>query len=241
MLGPYLLFFYQPQVRRAINGLWQRVTCRMAGLEIEVRGEPVRDGKRLFVGNHVSYLDIPVIASQLPDVCFVAKAEVRSWPFFGFLANLARTVYIRREPAQAMAQRDLLNKRMTNGDSLYIFAEGTSTNGHDVLAFKSSLFSITEARPGEEPITVQPVSIAYVRYADGRPLIGGLEDYYAWYGDMDLGPHLSDVLGLKGAKVRLTFHDPMVVEPGRTRKEVAKVAQQAVSEGVQRSRAYWLG
>lgn len=214
---------------------------RACGLDVEVTGEAVATARRLTVCNHVSYLDIPVLASLMPEATFIAKAEVKSWPVFGILARLARTAFIRREPTQAAAQRTQLQRRLDDGDSLILFAEGTSSDGTGVLPFKSALFSLAEQVPGDEGFVIQPVSIAYTRLADGRPLIGGLEDFYAWHGDMTLGPHLGRVLGLRGAKVRVHFHEPIAVEAGMTRKALANVTHAKVSEGVQRARSYWLG
>src|SRR3546814_6911519 len=82
-----------------------------------------------------------------------------------------------------------MTRRLEAGDDLVLFPEGTSGDGNRVLAFKSALFSVAERRPQGEPLTVQPVSIAYTRL-DGLPLGRYLRPFFAWYGDMELGPHL---------------------------------------------------
>ncbi|HBC06812.1 MAG TPA: 1-acyl-sn-glycerol-3-phosphate acyltransferase, partial [Rhodospirillaceae bacterium] len=46
----------------------------------------------LYVSNHVSYLDIPVLA-LLTDAAFVAKDDVRDWPLFGLCAKIYRTLF----------------------------------------------------------------------------------------------------------------------------------------------------
>ena len=68
--------------------------ARVLGLRTHVWFQ--RHTAPLFVCNHVSYLDIIVLAAARP-VRFVAKSEVRSWPWFGWLAQCAGTLFIKRD------------------------------------------------------------------------------------------------------------------------------------------------
>src|SRR3546814_4926008 len=97
-----------------------------------------------------------------------------------------------------------MTRRLEAGDDLVLFPEGTSGDGNRVLAFKSALFSVAERRPQGEPLTVQPVSIAYTRL-DGLPLGRYLRPFFAWYGDMELGPHLWHAIGLGRVTVMVEF------------------------------------
>ncbi|MFG3757146.1 lysophospholipid acyltransferase family protein, partial [Klebsiella pneumoniae] len=93
----------------------------------------------LILSNHVSWLDIIVVTAVTP-VVFVAKHEVASWPLFGWLAKLQRTIFIERERRQktgAVARE--MGDRLTGGDTVVLFAEGTSSDGNRILPFRSAL------------------------------------------------------------------------------------------------------
>ena len=216
--------------RRPLQVLWCRILCRLAGLRLGLSGTPRNQGATLFVANHVSYLDIPVIA-RFADATFVAKAEVAGWPLFGQAARLTGTIFVQRVGPEARAQGRQMLDRLAAGENLMLFAEGTSTDGSAVAPFKSTLFGIAENPPPELDLMVQPVSITYARALDGTPLVGGLRDLYCWFGDATLLPHLMRMLSLPGVEVDLRFHQPIAVA-GMGRKEIARRAQAAVAAGV---------
>tara|TARA_R110002072_G_scaffold229018_1_gene386251 strand:- start:451 stop:1242 length:792 start_codon:yes stop_codon:yes gene_type:complete len=224
-----------PAVRR-IALIWFRGVARLASLRVKVNGAPLGQTGTLYVSNHVSYLDIPVLA-LLTDAAFVAKDDVRDWPLFGLCAKIYRTLFIRRDAREALGQRAEMADRLAAGDSLVLFPEGTSSDGIHVLPFKSALFAVADAAPGAEQPRVQPVSIAYTRYADGRPLDRGLRALYAWYGDMTLLPHLISVFGLRGAMVEVTFHAPVQARDFAGRKALAAHCHDKITMGV--TRAHW--
>ncbi|MFO1119727.1 MAG: lysophospholipid acyltransferase family protein [Rhodospirillales bacterium] len=216
--------------RRPLQVSWCRALCRIAGLRLRVTGAPRNHGPTLFVVNHCSYLDIPVIARDA-DATFVAKAEVARWPLFGQAAQLTRTLFIQRVGGEAKAQGRLLLDRLAQGENLLLFAEGTSTDGAGVAPFKSSLFAIVEQAGTGSDLQVQPVSITYARTLDGKPLIGPWRELYCWFGDATMFPHLWRMLSLKGAEVEVHFLAP-IVPAGASRKELARRAQAAVAASV---------
>jgi 1-acyl-sn-glycerol-3-phosphate acyltransferase len=216
---------------RRLVRLWHRGCCRIAGLRVRVHGTPAASGPTLFVANHVSYLDIVVLAS-LVDAGFVAKAEVAGWPLIGLLARIGRTVFVQRRATHCAAQRNALAERLRAGDSLILFAEGTSSAGARVLPFKSSLFAAVECLPGGPSIQVQPVTIAYARLRGGLPIDHALRSLYAWYGDMELAPHLWAVLGLPGALIEVRFHAPLIAAEFGSRKALARHAERQVADGL---------
>lgn len=213
--------------RRPLQVSWCRALCWIAGLRLRVTGVARNHGPTLFVVNHCSYLDIPVIARDA-DATFVAKAEVAGWPLFGQAARLTRTLFIQRVGGEAKAQGRLLQGRLAQGENLLLFAEGTSTDGAAVAPFKSSLFAIVEQVPAGIDLQVQPVSITYARALDGEPLTGPRRALYCWFGDATMFPHLWRMLSLRGAEVEVHFLDP-IVPGGASRKELARHAQAAVA------------
>ena len=224
------------RVRRPFSGLWFRIASRSAGLRVRTVGRQVTERPALLVANHVSYLDIPLLGG-VTDATFVSKADVASWPVFGFLAKVANTVFIERVPARARAQKAELAARLDSGEPLILFPEGTSTSGAEVLPFKSALFGVADALPEGRELLVQPVSVAYARLSDGRPLKGVLRALYGWYGDMTLAPHLVAAMGLPGVEVEVTFHPPLKSADFADRKALAAHCQAMVAAGLAASLA----
>ena len=215
---------------RRLPLIYHRIACRIIGLDVVVGGAPRSPAPTLFVGNHVSYLDIPVLASLL-EGSFVAKAEIARWPFFGWLARLQRSVFIERRSHHAGRHRDSIAARLAAGDNLVLFPEGTSNDGTRVLPFKSALFSVAENHVDGRPLTVQPFSIAYTRLGD-LPLDREWRSLYAWYGDMELPGHAWRVLGLGRVRVDVILHPPLTLEALGSRKALAEHCQRVVAAGV---------
>jgi len=225
--------------KRGFPYRYHRLFCRLMGARIRVKGTRLKGGV-LMAANHTGWLDIPILSAAAP-VSFVAKREVNTWPFFGTLARLQRTVFISRdERSKAAEDRDQIRKRLLQGDALVIFPEGTSDDGNRVLPFKSSLFGAAEISLGEDAngkpryAPVQPVSIAYVGL-HGMPM--GREDrpFFAWYGDMELVPHLWESFKMGPVDVVVEFHPPLSVEAAGDRKKLAALAEAAVRAGVVRA------
>ncbi len=217
--------------QRALQLAWCRAMCAAAGLRVHTLGEQCRGGPILYVVNHVSYLDIPVVSGAV-EGCFVAKAEVADWPIFGTVGRVTKAVFVRRVGAQARTQRDEMLSRLLAGENLILFPEGTSTDGSAVAPFKSSLFGIAERLPPGLGLTIQPLSIAYTHDADGIPLSGARRALYGWFGDTTMAPHIWRVLGLKGCRVELRFHPPITVAANADRKQLAVQTQAMVAAGV---------
>lgn len=219
-----------------LPAIYHRVCCWLLDLHVEVRGSMSTARPTLFVCNHTSYLDISVLGSIIRG-SFVAKTEVANWPFFGFLAKLQRTVFVdRQRRSTTHRQRDELMRRLEAGDNLILFPEGTSNDGNRTLPFRSALFGVAEQKVANGkreplPLTIQPVSLAYVRL-NGMPIGRSLRPYFAWYGDMDLVSHLWRVAGLGRIVVVLEFHPPVTLADFASRKGLAEHCQRMVAEGV---------
>jgi len=225
-----------PRFCRPIQALWCRTYKALLGLRVHTFGRPGTGSRLLYVVNHVSYLDIPVLSATI-DATFVARADMAAWPMFGTIAKVTGTIFVDRSGPRAMEQRAEIVARLTGGENLILFPEGTSTDGSSVAPFKSALFGIVGQDEAMADVVVQPVSVAYVRYADGTPLVGPLVDLYSWYGDMTLVPHLFQVLGLRGVDVEVRFHEPIPAADVADRKALARRCQAAVAAGVAASHA----
>jgi len=200
------------------------------GFRVELRGRRATEGPILFVANHASYADMEVLGSTIPG-SFIAKTEVGSWPLFGLLAKLQRSVFIDRRVRSSAEQRDSLTERLQSGDNLILFPEGTSNGSIHVKPFKSALFAAAEVRVGGRPVTVQPVSVAYTRI-NGIPMGRDLRPFFAWYGDMELVGHLWNMVGFGTVDVVVQFYPPVTIDNFGSRKKLAEHCWQVISDGV---------
>lgn len=178
------------------------------------------------VANHVSWLDIFALNAR-KRVYFVSKSEVAGWPGIGWLARATGTVFIERNPARARAQTDLFEARLLAGHKLLFFPEGTSTDGVQVLPFKSTLFAAFFTPDLQSRSWIQPVSAVY-HAPKGEPA-----RFYGWWGDMEFGPHLLKTLAARrqGA-VELVYHAPLRVSDFADRKALAAACETHVRKGL---------
>ncbi len=210
---------------------YHRLVCRIFGIRLDVRGRVAKQKPLLIVANHTSYLDIEILGALVRG-SFVAKAEVATWPLFGWLAKLQRTVFVDRRPTQAGKQKDAITARLEKGERLILFPEGTTSDGNRVLPFKRALFAVAQQEIDGKPLTVQPVSIAYAGFSN-LPMDRDMRPTFAWYGDMELAPHAWRFLGAGTLTVVVQFHAPMTIESaGGDRRQLAAACEEIVSDGV---------
>jgi 1-acyl-sn-glycerol-3-phosphate acyltransferase len=191
---------------------WMRACSRriLTALNIEVKRHGVPPAGGLIAANHLGYIDIVVLGSAQPTV-FLSKSEVRDWPVFGYLADCAGTLFIRREKKLDVARFDESFARVVNaGVILGIFPEGTSSDGHRVLPFHSSLFAAAAA--AQWPVT--PVWIGYA--ATG----GAVENDVCYWGDMTFFTHFLRLIRLE--KITATVVYGGRITAGLDRKEMAR-------------------
>ena len=212
---------------------WHKGVCMIFGIRVRVRGQVMHNRQIIYVGNHLSYLDIPVIGTVL-KASFVAKKDVARWPVFGFLSKLQQTAFIDRSRGAAAREGNSLGAMLGSGKSLIIFPEGTSTDGRSVLPFKSSIFTIALEGRADEPVAIQPFTLR-MQSVNGAPAeTQEQRDLYAWHRDMDteLPTHLWLFAKSKGAVIELDFHDVVGREAFVDRKVLAKTCHEHVSNGL---------
>lgn len=186
-----------------------RVLTRVVGLRLHSHGAIARSG--MIVSNHLSYLDIVAYSALTPCV-FVAKKEVCDWPVFGMFARLAGTVFIDRERRTAVAGASSeIAKALRSGIPVVLFAEGTSSDGRQVLPFRSSL--LEPAAQSGEPLT--PAAISY-DLADGSPA-----EEVCYWGEMTLLPHLLNLFTKRRIEAQIAFGVSSPVPQGCSRKQLA--------------------
>ncbi len=213
--------------RLTIARFWHKGCLKLFAVKLKIIGEKSQQAPILFVANHVSYLDIIILGSQLKG-SFVSKAEVRKWPLFGWLSTLQNTVFINRRSREIKVQLQELSNRVTNRENLIIFPEGTSTDGKIVKPFKSSLFAICDLHP---ELNIQPIGLKYLNNR-GEHLTDEVRDQYAFYADFPFGGHFWGMLQGSGVCVEVSFSPILNTQSYSNRKEVATVSQQLVYDKV---------
>jgi 1-acyl-sn-glycerol-3-phosphate acyltransferase len=230
-LQTFVMLFHKGRGAYILPTIWHRFVCKVFNIRIEIRGTPNKGAQTLYMSNHVSYLDVPVLASILP-ASFLAKQEVESWPLFGFLSKLQQCAYIERRTRAIAREKSKLENFISDGRSLIVFPEGTSTSGMSVKPFKSSLFSLAEGIG--KPIDIQPVTIAVVETDGKKPVTKEEFDIYAWPLEMETPLHIHLWLFGKssGARLIVTFHPPFKAYADSDRKVLAKTCHDSVSNGL---------
>lgn len=231
----WLFVKISPRAARTFPHWYHRRVCRLLGIRLHIEGEIPKNAPVLIVSNHVSWLDIPVLSAVAP-VSFIAKREVGSWPFVSWLARLQRTIFVDRTrrtdlPKVAAAMQG----RLAQGDTLILFAEGTSSDGNRVLPFKSSLLAIAAtggAGDGRAAgAKLQTLSIIYT-HVHGVPLGRADRNLIGWYGDMEMGGHAWELLKAGPIDVTIRISPPVDLDTFADRKALTRHTEALVRRNV---------
>ena len=215
-------------IAHRIVRLWARICLWLSGVGLRVHGQPMPHGGAM-VANHGSWLDILTMFSA-GDVHFVAKSEVAKWPVIGWLARQVGTLFIERRRSQAGTHQAVLRKRLVEGVRLCFFPEGTSTDTLRVLPFRSTLFAAFLTEDLADLMWIQPTTLVYT-VPDGQA-----PQFYGWWGEMEIGPHLVSTLALSsGGWVDVYFHEPVKASDFADRKALALHCENEVRQGFERN------
>jgi 1-acyl-sn-glycerol-3-phosphate acyltransferase len=209
-----------------LNRAWSLKMLRLAGVRLVVHNDEARlDRGVLVVGNHVSWIDIYVINAWRPTP-FVSKAEIRRWPVVGWLAQQLGAVFIQREK-RSDAKRIMheLAARLSAGELMCVFPEGTTSDGLALLPFHANMFqaAVSAGCP------VQPICVMY-EDAHGRQSTAP-----AYIDDVSLGDSLNALL--RGGPLTAHLYVGAPLEPGPDRRALAAQAQASVTAALRELQA----
>ncbi|MBY8332712.1 lysophospholipid acyltransferase family protein [Qipengyuania pacifica] len=196
--------------------LFLRFTAWIVGARVKIVGTPLRRDV-FFISNHISWVDILSMAGA-SGTAFVAKQELSEVPVIGWLCGLNRTVFVKRENRMGVAEQiNALREALQDNWSVTVFPEGTVTDGHSLLPFKSSMISVLEPPPAG--VMVQPVVLDYGENAED----------IAWIGEESGLHNAMRVMARKGS-FRLSLHylEPFSPVDYRGRKAVAAKAREEI-------------
>lgn len=197
-------FFSNNKNQSPVVRLWYHAILRICGIHVKIKNKSLHHKPQtIYLCNHISYVDILVLGAYL-DCFFVAKSDVADWPFFGFLSKIGGTIFISRDRKKVKSQVQILACHMMSGKSILIFPEGTTSNGQNVLPFKSSLLNAVTLS-GHNP-NIQPITLVYTHINNHRMKKQNDFDKVAWYGDMTLTPHLWHFFKQKSVHAHVTLH-----------------------------------
>ncbi|MGM0772162.1 MAG: lysophospholipid acyltransferase family protein [Pseudomonadota bacterium] len=203
-----------PFARLCFNG-----ASRCLGFRVSTQGT-FSDRPVLYVSNHISWSDIPVLGGMVP-LRFLSKAEVGRWPVIGWLAKQAGTLFIQRGSGKAGQARAEISGTLLRGQSVLVFPEGTTTAGVTVLPFHSRLLHAAVDAGAD----IQPISIAYLR--NGHP------DHLApFIGDDEFQLHLARMLRQPAIEVGVIAHPVVAIGADSDMSAISRELQRTVQEGL---------
>lgn len=156
---------------------WYGWTAKLFGVKVEIRGMPSDNQSRVYVANHQNSYDIFTISGALPvNTVTVGKKSLKYIPFFGWLYWLSGNILIDRANKSRAAGTiaDAAAAIKQRGISVWLFPEGTRSNGRGLLPFKTGAFhTAVQAQVPIVPVCMNSIhqQIKLNRWNNGRMII----------------------------------------------------------------------
>ena len=208
----------QPALRQRLTRWFMARLSNALPYRLRITGQ-LPEQPMLWVANHVSWADIPLLG-QLTPLSFLSKAEVRRWPLAGWLAHKAGTLFIRRGAGDSQWLNQQLQRYLKDGRPLLLFPEGTTHDGSTLRTFHGRLLSSAI----ELQIPLQPVAIRYLHR--GQPC-----SLSPFVGDDDMFSHLLRLLRGEVRDVEIHLLPPLCSH-GLNRNQLARQAQQVIGSAL---------
>lgn len=205
--------------KNTVIGYWAWLVSKVTGMHIHLKGSPP-ESPFFLVSNHLSYMDVVPLWLYL-DGTFIAKSEVRSWPFFGWATRTLGVIFIDRKVRRDVQRVNaLIASAITEDQGVIVFPEGTSSKGAGVKPFHASLLEF----PASSEIPVSYATVTYSSYDPEKPA----HTHICWWGEMPFFSHFWELLTLPGFEATITFGERKMVDSDR--KTLANRLRQAVAD-----------
>jgi 1-acyl-sn-glycerol-3-phosphate acyltransferase len=189
---------------------------RMLSRRLKRKGIRARPVNYLILANHLSYTDILVVGALMPSV-FITSVELKRTFPLGLLAWLGGSIFVeRRSPAGLKREIKEIEQVLSEGTSVALFPEGTTSNGETVRPFKNSLITAAISTGA----SLLPVCIRYTR-VNGLRVDPINRDWVYYYGGTTFFEHLPRLLRLKSIEVECTVLKPISTHQYHSRKDLA--------------------
>jgi len=200
---------------------WHDRLIRILNIEVSITGHLPTDAPHLWIANHISWLDIPLLGSLAPHAVFVSKQEVRSWPVIGSLAAAAGTLFMQRGSGSEGA-RSAITEGLSTGRHIVIFPEGTTTDGHKVNRFHARLFQpAIDCRA-----SLLPIAIRYISH-DGK-----LARTAAYIDDDHILGSIGRVLATRKLFAQVHLLETIDTHEPAPRNQLAELAKHRISQAL---------
>jgi len=201
---------------------WNRGICNIFHAKITSHGK-MQTEPTLYVMNHISWFDIPVLACQQP-LHFLSKADIKNWPLIGWLANRAGTLFIQRgRHGAAQESLEEITNCLQSGGSVVIFPEGTTTDGKSIKRFHGRLLQSAI----DAGVKIQPIALKY-------PHSLGVNPNVPYIGNMTFMDSLLGLIRANPLDVELHFLPPIDIhlDPASetTKKQLAQLSHNAIAK-----------
>jgi 1-acyl-sn-glycerol-3-phosphate acyltransferase len=206
--------------RNRVPRLFLSGVLRIVGGRLVVRGEQAT-APSILLANHLSWVDIPALAAAT-GTAFVAHDGLAVHPVMRFLCKLNRTVFIARNDRASVARQvDQVREGLHESSVLTLFPEGTTGDGPELLAFKSSLLAAVEQSASD--VAIRPVWVDY----------GELAGAFAWAGSEPGLTNAKRILARAG-RFTVTTHllPPLSGDDRNGRKAIATAAHAAIAKRI---------
>ncbi len=208
-----------------------RIMLALLGVRLHVKHHERLQKKNtglLIVSNHVSYVDVLVIASLAPSV-FITSVELGSTLFLGMLARSGGSMYVERRKASGLKKEiSLIVRVLREGFPVTLFPEGTTSNGERVQPFKNSLFDAAVSAQ----VDILPICLQYTS-VDGQKITAANRDSIFYYGGTSFFHHIPRLLSLSTVDVEVIPLKLIPVHDGDSRKDLAALAHSAIGAAYQ--------
>lgn len=234
-----------PQGKKSVNYMrfFMKQFNFMTGVKYKVKGKLPKDRPLLCISNHISIFEIATMPRAFGG-SFFGKKEIGEWPLVGWIAKKFGVIFIDRRPSHAIEALGAIKSELDKVDyPMFIFPEGTTTNGAYVKQFKSSMFDIVE----KTGIKVQPLVVHY-RLKDGTKISDeDMANHFAYFDNckQDCGPHCKKersafaqvfhIMCLGGFLVEIEVL-PSPDLSGMDRKQIATKLHEIVSEAYMKNK-----
>lgn len=197
---------------------WAHYLLRFLRCPVDRHG--VVPPRGLIAANHISYLDVLVLASLRPCL-FVAKSEVRKWPLIGTLCERAGVLFLDRTSMRAAAAANrAISDALRTGVTVVVFPEGTTSAGDTMLPLHAALFQSALD-------SSQPIIPAWITYREDE------RERIAYWGDATLFPHLFQLMRLREMQASVQFRTTGI--PAMHRAQAAQMCRTVWEQMMERA------